>query len=313
MASIEIIDRVGRNGGTDITFNYTTLAQLNPAEFRAFFLGRDTVAQYHFNAIATLESTNSSAIPGETDYNYTITVTSNNAKGRALQVGDRVEIEISQFLLNPRHGRNNYYGTAILYVVGQGIVPWEGVGSVLDSYPLSTNAWLGGLTTLPYQYSDEPQHLFKQTAGNIAPTNGQPFMLGRRLHHTDFGNGVHSEPDNPVFTAQIGKLGPAFMARSCVECHVNNGRALPPAVGADIGVAAAEHQRPRRRQRHHCQLHNHQRPLCGQHILCVAKAPLHVYRHHSVPLLSPTGTFVGGNGSTGGNQRNQCPGAGRSG
>src|SRR5882757_5385141 len=77
------------------------------------------------------------------------------------------------------------------------------------------------------------QH-FKEFAGNISPTNGLPFMLGRRLHHTDFGDGSHSEPDNPVYTEQIGKLGPKFVNRSCVACHVNNGRALPPAIGAPM-------------------------------------------------------------------------------
>ena len=158
-----------------------------------------------------------------------------------------MEVEISQFLLDPRHGRNNYYGTVLLYIVGQGIVPWaEGqdlgfnggiVGSVnqsLDSYPLPTNAWLGGQTTLPYQYSNEPTNRFKQLAGNISPTNGLLFMLGRRLHHTDFGDGTHSEPDNPIYTEQVGKLGPKFINRSCVACHVNNGRALPPAIGAPM-------------------------------------------------------------------------------
>ena len=136
--------------------------------------------------------------------------------------------------------------TRAAYVVGQGIVPWYAgkefglsgtVGSVnttLDSYPLPTNAWMGGLTTLPYQYSAEPEHRFKETAGNISPTNGLRFMLGRRLHHTDFGNGVHNEPDNPIFPEQVGKLGPKFVNRSCVECHVNNGRALPPAIGAPM-------------------------------------------------------------------------------
>ena len=245
VANIQIIDRVGRNGGTDITFNYTTQEQLNPAEFRTFFRGINTVAEYNNNQIATLVSTNASATPGETDYNYTANVTANNQFNRALQLGDRVEIEISQFLLAPRHGRNNYYGTVLLYIVGQGTVPWAegqdvgfnggivaGINQSLDSYPLSTNAWLGGLTTLPYQYSAEPQHRFKETAGNISPTNGLPFMLGRRLHHTDFGDGTHSEPDNPVFTEQAGKLGPKFVNRSCVACHVNNGRALPPAIGA---------------------------------------------------------------------------------
>ena len=247
LANIEIIDRVGRNGGTTITFNYITQAELNPAEFRTFFRGINTVAEYNNNQIATLVSTNASATPGEIDFHYTATVTANNQFNRALQLGDRVEIEISQFLLAPRHGRNNYYGTVLLYIVGQGIVPWAegqdvglnggivaGINQSLDSYPLSTNAWLGGQTTLPYQYSAEPQHRFKETAGNISPTNGLPFMLGRRLHHTDFGDGAHSEPDNPIFTEHVGQLGPKFINRSCVACHVNNGRALPPAIGAPM-------------------------------------------------------------------------------
>jgi CxxC motif-containing protein (DUF1111 family) len=65
-------------------------------------------------------------------------------------------------------------------------------------------------------------------------------MLGRRLHHTDFGNGAHSESGNPVYSAQIGKLGPKFIARSCVACHVNNGRALPPAIGAPMTQAVVK-------------------------------------------------------------------------
>ena len=35
-----------------------------------------------------------------------------------------MEVEISQFLNGPRNGRLNYYGTVLLYIVGQGIVPW---------------------------------------------------------------------------------------------------------------------------------------------------------------------------------------------
>ena len=233
-------------GGTEITFNYTTQDQLNPAEFRTFFRGIGTVAEYNSNQIASLVSTNPSATPGGTDYNYSATINQNPNEGnRALQIGDRVEIEISQFLLAPRNGRNNYYGTTLLYIVGRGIVPWAqgndlgfpggivgNVNRTLDSHPLPESAWLGGQTTLPYQYSNEPEHRFKQTAGNISPVNGQSFMLGRRLHHTDFGNGSHSEAGNPVFSTHIGKLGPKFIANSCVACHVNNGRALPPAAGA---------------------------------------------------------------------------------
>jgi CxxC motif-containing protein (DUF1111 family) len=232
---IEIIDRVAK-GGTGITFNYTTLAPLSAPEFRAFFRGLGTVAEYHFNLLAPLVGPNQ----------YRATLTNKLPENRPLRIGDRVEIEISMFLQAPANGRSNYYGTTMLYIVGQGIVPWQAgseigltgiVNSVnlgLDSHPLPASAWLGGGTTLPYPYSNEPSHRFKQTAGNISPDNIQPFMQGRRLHHTDFGNGSHSEAGNPVFTAQTGKLGPKFIARSCVDCHVNNGRALPPAIGAPM-------------------------------------------------------------------------------
>lgn len=220
---IEIIDRVAK-GGNSITFNYKTLTPLGQPEFRAFYRGIGTVAEYHYNLLA----------PSIGPNHYSTTLTSKLPENRPLQMGDRIEIEISQFIQAPMHGRNNYYGTAMLYIVGEGIVPWQAVGPLQDSFPLPETAWLGGRTTLPYQYSNEPEHRFKQTAGNIAPANAQPFMSGRRLHHTDFGNGVHSESGNPVFSEHIGKLGPKFIARSCVECHTNNGRALPPAIGAPM-------------------------------------------------------------------------------
>ena len=247
VANMEIIDRVARNGGTTITFNYTTQAALSTTDFRTFFRGINTVAEYHSNQGAVLVSTTPSATPGETDFNYTATVSSNRQFNRPLRLGDRIEVEVSQFMASPRNGRKSYYGTTLLYIVGQGIVPWAAgkdvgfdggiIGSInqsLDSYPLPVSGWLGGKTTLPYQYSNEPEHRFKQTAGNISPTNGRLFMLGRRFHHTDFGNGVHTEPGNPIFTEQIGKLGPKHVSRSCVGCHDNNGRSLPPLVGAQL-------------------------------------------------------------------------------
>ena len=256
---LQIYDTVPK-GGSTITFTYQTLCKLGAQEFRAFFLGVTTVAQYMGNDPSTLLTTNytfANYYPAPLTTNvYSVTLTSNPLLNRPLQVGDRVEVEISQFLLGQVHGRANYYGTVFLYIVGQGVVPWysstafcdqdpnndgpvvNGVRTNIDSYPLPTNAWLGGKTTLPYQYSNEPSNRFKEIAGNLAPTNAQPFMLGRRLHHTDFGNGLHSErdgtgteTDNPVFTEQIGKLGPKYINRSCVACHIGNGRALPPAIG----------------------------------------------------------------------------------
>ena len=218
--NLEIIDRVAK-GGTDITFNYTTQARLGAPEFRAFYLGENTVAEYHLNLLAPEVGPNQ----------YTATINSHQREQRPLEIGDLIEIEISQFLENAENGRNNYYGTTFLYIVGQGVVPWQAVGDIEDSVPMPEAGWLGGLTTLPYQYSDEPDNHFIQTAGNIAPVSIQPFMEGRRLHHTDFGDGSHSEPGNPIFDVHVGKLGPQFVAKSCVECHVNNGRSLTPAIG----------------------------------------------------------------------------------
>jgi CxxC motif-containing protein (DUF1111 family) len=221
-ANIEIIDRVAK-GGSEVIVNFTTQWPLNAPEFRALFRGINTKAEYFSNISATRID----------PYNYTARVSTNPKEGRALQVGDRFEIEVSQFLATPTHGRQNYYGTAVLYVVGQGgMVPWEGQGTTLDSFPLDETAWMGGRTTLPYQNSNEPEDRFKETAGNISWTSIQPFMLGRRLHHTDFGDGSHLEAGNPIFPEQVGKLGPRYTGRSCFACHTENGRALAPATGA---------------------------------------------------------------------------------
>jgi CxxC motif-containing protein (DUF1111 family) len=222
--SIEIIDRIAK-GGDSITYNMTSLAPLNKPNLRIFFEGKGTVAQYTSNLISKQVD----------PLHYTVTVKQNTNERRPIKIGDRIEMEFSPFLLPPVKGRTNYYGTALLYVVGQGgMVPWEGKGPKLDSFPMPEIALLGGMTTQHQQYSKEPKERFKQMGTNTAPINGQPFMLGRRLHHTDFGTGVHSEPGNPIYTEQVGKLGPQFTGRSCVECHTNNGRAMPAAVGAPM-------------------------------------------------------------------------------
>jgi CxxC motif-containing protein (DUF1111 family) len=233
-ATVEIIDKVAK-GGTEIVFNIYPQWALSAPEFRAFFRGITTEGEYHTNI--------SMARIGTTPFHYTTTLTFNPKENRQIRNGDRLEIEVSQFLAAPTHGRSNYYGTAVLYVVGQGgLVPWEGQGANLDSFPLPQSAWAGGRTTLPYQYSNEPLERFKQISGHLAPISAQPFMLGRRLHHTDFGSGAHSEfpGQNPIFSEQVGKLGPQFYASSCVTCHVNNGRGMPPEPNVTITNAVTK-------------------------------------------------------------------------
>ncbi len=232
--SIEIVDRVAK-GGDSITFNMTSLFPLNHPNLRMFFQGKGTVAQYTDNTVATTVD----------PLHYTETIKINTNEHRPLKVGDRLEFEFSPFLLPPVEGRTNYYGTSTLYVVGQGgTQPWEWHTPVeqahqernaaIDSYPIPPEGRLAGGMTLPQQYSDEPRARFQQVATNMAPEDIQPFMLGRRIHHTDMLTGKHSEPDNPVYDQMVGKLGPQFVGRSCIGCHDFNGAAMPAAVGAPM-------------------------------------------------------------------------------
>ena len=154
-----------------------------------------------------------------------------------------MEIEISQFLDAPPVGRDNYYGTVFLYEIGRGgVLPWQAVGNFDDkgserenSHPLDARAWLGGRTTLPYQYSDEPDNHFMQMATNLAGQHAQPFVRGRRVHHSDMGDGSHDEsPENGVFEALVGLAGPRYVNRSCDGCHTRNGRAPVAAEGEPL-------------------------------------------------------------------------------
>jgi len=43
-----------------------------------------------------------------------------------------------------------------------------------------------------------------------------------------------------VYSEQVGKLGPQFYAPSCVACHVNNGRSIPPGLDATITNAVTK-------------------------------------------------------------------------
>jgi CxxC motif-containing protein (DUF1111 family) len=220
---IDIVDEVAK-GGSQITVNLHTVYPHDGTNFRAFFRGVNTVAEYFHNG--TFARVN--------DYLYTASVNYNAKESRAIQIGDRMEIEVGVFLKQPVEGRFNYYSGVWLYIVGSGIVPFEGVGTLLDSYPMAQAGRSGGLTTLNAPYSNEPASRFMQMALNLAPVNTQTFVEGRRIHHTDFGDGSHSEPGNPIFTEQLNKLGPNYIARSCVSCHVNNGRGLPPATNTTL-------------------------------------------------------------------------------
>jgi CxxC motif-containing protein (DUF1111 family) len=252
-ARFAFVDYVGK-GGSTIDVAFVTEWKLGPAEFRAWYLGKGTVAHYSGNYAPRFEVEGPGTYDDELEkissdgiqYKYTYTIDSAillDGSSAPLAVGQFMEIEVSQFLDNPPRGRENYYGTTLLYEVGKGgLVPWHAVGTFEDqsserenSHKLDEKGWLGGRTTLPYQYSDEPDNHFMQMAINIAGGNAQPFVRGRRVHHTDMHDGSHDESaENGTFAELTGLVGARHVNRSCDGCHTRNGRAPVAELGQPL-------------------------------------------------------------------------------
>ena len=244
-------------GGNSIDLEWVTEWELDKLpEFRAWYNGNGSVAQYTGNYGPLIKKEGPGTYDNDlkktgdegSQYKYTYTITKAiglDGKESPLAVGQFMEIEASQFLnfdvANKPIGRDNYYGTVFLYAIGSGgMVPWYAVGDWADksserenSHKLDEKAWLGGRTTLPYQYSDEPENHFMQMATNMSPLNAQAFVRGRRIHHTNTVDGSHDESaENETYTELVGTSGPNFVNTSCDGCHKRNGRAPV----ADVGV-----------------------------------------------------------------------------
>ncbi|HVK95715.1 MAG TPA: di-heme oxidoredictase family protein [Noviherbaspirillum sp.] len=157
-----------------------------------------------------------------------------------LKIGDKIELAPAPRLQRPTidGGGERYYSFEQLYIVGVGLRPWYGVAPNLDSEPLPDSTLLGGLTSVSYNYSEEPHRMFQQMANNIGIGNAKRFAEGRRLLHTSFLDGKHSEhPEaNPVFDAHVGQLGQRFSQARCIECHIGNGRSAVHPLGSPINT-----------------------------------------------------------------------------
>jgi CxxC motif-containing protein (DUF1111 family)/predicted lipoprotein with Yx(FWY)xxD motif len=255
-ARIQLEDHVP-NGQSLIRATFITEEELGAREFRVWYSGLTTTGQFHFNPQKQEEKVNPNE-PGVVyvgkgtwnddfekisedghQYMYSLDITTQWQNGGQfqlpLQVGVNMEFEVSQFLLAPPAGaRKNYYGTSYVYVIGTpGLAPFEwqrGVnnsGASNDGTPIPAKGLSGGDTTLGYNYSEEPAGRFIEMATNLSPGNAQPFVRGRRVHHTNFEDGSHDERlDNPIWIEQVGKAGNHYINHSCAACHVRNGRAL---------------------------------------------------------------------------------------
>ena len=155
-------------------------------------------------------------------------VTREPRANRPLAAGDVLEFEFGVFI-DPaavRSGtRTSYYSDSFRYRVGTGGLTPESRDPSGQLGPTAV-ALLGGDTTSAWLYA-EPETYYTQMATNIQHEHVQPFVEGRRLFHTRFDDGKHSEPGNPPLPEQAGKLGPQFVAASCSSCHPGNGGGRP--------------------------------------------------------------------------------------
>jgi CxxC motif-containing protein (DUF1111 family)/cytochrome c553 len=148
---------------------------------------------------------------------------------RQMVVGQNFEFEFGVFIdptaLVTPGSRDSYYTDTFRYQIGVGGMTPNNMDYDAAPGPVP-NARLGGDTTIAWLFA-EPDQNFGEMALNTQQENVQNFVEGRRLFHTDFVTGVHSDPGNPVFTAQIGKAGPLYNTTSCENCHINNGPGAP--------------------------------------------------------------------------------------
>ncbi|AKF10161.1 di-heme oxidoredictase family protein [Sandaracinus amylolyticus] len=170
-------------------------------------------------------------------------VVGNGRENRPMQVGDVLEFEFGVFIAGNQpgdpgaiEGRTAYYTDTFRYVVGEGRLTSENHDASGVLGPVA-DARLAGDTTIPWIYA-EPQLYFSQMALNMQPDHVQPWLEGRRLFHTDFETGAHSEGDNPVLESSAGMLGPLFNVHRCSECHERNGRSAPPDIGVPLDRVA---------------------------------------------------------------------------
>jgi CxxC motif-containing protein (DUF1111 family) len=146
-------------------------------------------------------------------------------QGRTMAVGQNLEFEFGIFLdpasLLTKGSRDSYYSDTFRYAIGVGGLTPNNLDYDKSPGP-APEARTGGDTTIAWMFA-EPAMYFSQMALNTQQENVQHFLEGRRLFHTSFETGTHSEPGNPVWSAQAGKAGPLLNAKSCVTCHSNNG------------------------------------------------------------------------------------------
>ncbi|WP_437735633.1 di-heme oxidoredictase family protein [Sorangium sp. So ce1335] len=210
-------------GGRTIKFTWLPNANASSDQiinFRCWYTGEGNV----FHANHGMERVTST--------HWEFVVDRNAREGREIREGDRLEFEFGVFL-DPEtvEGRTSYYSDTFRYRVGSGeLTPFDEPNEAALS---------GGDGTIPYIY-EEPHLYYEQMALNIQEGSIQRFLEGRRLFHTDFATGEHTEGGNPAFEEHAGKAGPLANQTTCAGCHIHNGRGAPPEPGEAMATAVVK-------------------------------------------------------------------------
>ncbi len=148
-------------------------------------------------------------------------------QGRAFAVGENYEFEVGIFIdpasLTTKGSRDSYYTDCFRYRIGEGGLTPD--NQDFDPAPGPIAAARGGAdTTIAWILDEQDIHeSIGQMALNIQPENVQNFAEGRRLFHTDFIDGEHSELGNQPFEAHMDQAGPLYATTACTNCHLHNG------------------------------------------------------------------------------------------
>jgi CxxC motif-containing protein (DUF1111 family) len=155
-------------------------------------------------------------------------MTTNTRSGGDIKAGELFEFEFGLFFqgsIQPAGSRTSYYTDTFRYKIGQGGVTadnpdkYTGGKGILGPVVAAQS---GGDTTNVWPYFMQETQ-FGQMALNVQHENVQNLVEGRRLFHTNFADGTHSEQGNGVFTEQMGKAGPMGQQKACEGCHPGNG------------------------------------------------------------------------------------------
>jgi CxxC motif-containing protein (DUF1111 family) len=145
--------------------------------------------------------------------------------GRAFEVGQNMEFEFGIFIdggsLTSPGSRTSYYTDTFRYAIGVGGLTPNNLDYAAAPGPLPESRTAGD-ATIAWIFA-EPDQYFGQMSLNTQQENVQNFLEGRRLFHTDFVTGEHSDPGNPAYPPAMGKAGPMNNTTMCENCHINNG------------------------------------------------------------------------------------------